>query len=48
VVDLTPEQIRELVERFGSMHQAALEALQDPVFANEFQAIRVRHARGYC
>lgn len=45
MVDLTPEQIRELVERFGSMHEAAIAALQTSLYADEFWATGVRFVR---
>lgn len=39
MVDLTAEQILALKERFGSMHAAAVAALQDELFADEFGSI---------
>jgi hypothetical protein len=39
VVDLTTEQILELKERFGSLEDAAVAALRDSPFAEEFKAI---------
>lgn len=42
MVDLTPEQIRELNERFESLHDAAIAALQSGLYASDFQATRAR------
>jgi hypothetical protein len=42
VVDLTTEPILELKERFGSLHDAAVAALQDSPFAEELEATGAR------
>jgi hypothetical protein len=42
VVGLTTGQIRELKERFGSLHDAAVAALQDSPFAEELAATGAR------
>ena len=37
MIDLAPEQIRELIERFGSMRAAATAAMREPLFKDEFR-----------
>ena len=43
---LTPDEIRGLIERDGSLNEAAIRAIEDPRFAHEFERVPVLEHKG--